>query len=266
MNDLFDQLHGLPIMQLAEAPSSWFARAAFSQGATWKEFLTHMRVTSLGDPDMAALGWLLLATEKEAPAELLECRTALRILVSLRMIDPKGERFLLRSPAGHAMFRFCPRCLAEQSEHYLPIEWRFRAWLECPIHRCMMRDCCSACLCPISVPARFREAGRDGVEVPSIGYCQQCGRPLWDSSYGTEVAPDEVRHDAWMAMWIANGRATIAALYFGSVRLPGTQDPLPLKHLRRLDRMGLIPHQVDLAQRRAELNTATSERGLSWSN
>lgn len=252
MSELFEQLYHLPAMQMAEAPSSWLCRAAFSQGATWKEFLAHMRVTSRGDLDLAALGWLLLATEVEVPAVLFESRGALRILLSLKIVDPTGERFLLRSSSGTALFRFCPRCLAEQSEHYLPIEWRFRAWLECPIHQCMMLEGCTACGYPVSLPVRFRSAGRDGIEVPSLGHCQQCGRPLWDPTYGTETALDETRHDAWKAMWIANGRATVAALYFGTVHFSGAKGPLPLKHLRRLDRMGLIPNQAMFSQRRPE--------------
>lgn len=75
--------------------------------------------------------------------------------------------------------QYCPLCLAEDSIPYYRKLWRLSFVTICPIHNCVLLDCCPHCHAPIDY-LRLG-IGRREFEVPprSIDRCSTCGETLW---------------------------------------------------------------------------------------
>lgn len=243
MADVLEHLFALPEIQLTESPASWLCRVALSQGTGVKELCRHLDIPLVGDMDLIAGQWLRVVDFRQRHSRLAGLAVARKILQSLQLVDPTGSQFLLRSVKGLARYRYCPHCLAEQVHTHLPIEWRFRAWRMCPLHDCLLREGCHECKAHVLAPFDFMNTAGKEIEVGSFGQCTACGSMLRHGETTSTSDSDRLARTGWSQLMLANGRATVSALYLGRVFVNGMSTSKPLGELRRLARLGLLPHR-----------------------
>lgn len=240
------QLYCLPCSQPMEAPSSWIARAALSQGVTTAELLEHLQINRDMDID---LGIVFADQERlrEAcglPPHHLDL--SIKILKNLVKSKCEASRFLLHSKSrGLPRFRYCPQCLHERIVPSLPIHWRFAAFRYCPDHSCMLEERCHACKADVAGAVSLVNAGPDRKGIAFLRHCTACGIDL-------RAVPSIGQSEAFSLMGrleqdlMRNGRAVLAALYLGYVRDSRRPDvKSALSRLHRLDKMTLLPNKVE---------------------
>jgi TniQ len=233
-------LTGLPRADPWEAPGSWLTRVALSQGESVEDLARGIGVDLGADADLAIA---CLSTNKltKFGIDLTELHISRRVCQSLAASGCDRRRFLLYGALRRERYRFCPVCLYQSRNPTVPIHWRFTAWRVCPMHQCMMEDYCPHCNSELLLPANLITGGPQRLGVAHVGLCNCCAEPLSDVDpvfIGDE--PRVVEFGSTGVMHIRNGRALLAALYFGELRLEGSQRAEPLSMLQRLDGDGLL--------------------------
>lgn len=242
-SDVTAGLIGMPEPIGFESPASWLARAALSQGVSPRELLAHFGFHKRVDPD-------LFMTEEVAHRLLNACQLssrkfdfAVHMFANLKRIDPAGKIFLLERK-NSAEYRYCPVCLYLSRTKHFMVHWRFRAWRHCPLHHCMMEESCMQCGAMVQLPTDLLSAGPDNKGIAFLDQCRLCGHKLsshWDKVYGTV---DQSSVSEWKWSQVANGRATLAAIYHGELRyVHGPEGTHGLRDLLVLNRRGLIPNR-----------------------
>lgn len=240
------EIFGVCAPAFDEAPSSWLSRAAASQALTPRELCKWLGLPPRRDVDSS---FCIQQTRQIAvrcglrPSAFdFACRM-LRVGSTLRM-----KRAVLWSDRGRPRYRFCPRCLLDQSTPYFPVHWRFDPWRLCFRHQCLMEEECWKCQAPIHLPVHMlRAAGGTGVTFMS--QCSGCSELLW------RVAPIYVdRLPLTMlsplgAAQLANGCAFVSAVAHGHMtgllgRTVQIERELPL-----MERMQLLAAGDELSPR-----------------
>lgn len=232
----FERLVGLPAMEAFESLASWIARAALSQGVRASELIQFLGLHNAKDVDLSLSEQSVKAIEDRSYLPGSSFLFARHIFANLMRIDPEGTQFLLfhdRRP----QYRYCPVCLDQAQTKHFMVHWRFRAWRYCPLHNCLMETSCRKCNSPVLLPVDMLTAGRQGEGIAYLDTCMSCGNKLskhWKSVLG---AINTTTTSEWERMQLSNGRAVLAALYFGNVRyvsgLTGDRDLLELKGLAK---------------------------------
>lgn len=206
--------YGVPPPFQFEAPSAWLTRLACVQGVGSLDELLQF----LGLPVGVDLDWHLRG---EALAELQQrCNLPPQsFAVSGRLMDGASasgvrlDKLLLTGKDGSARFRFCPCCLAERRVPYFDIHWRFACWRWCPVHDAMLYDACPACDEPIKHPMLMEStpAGRSG--HASLSRCGRCSNRFSGALLQQSACESVQALGKAERLWLANGRAVMAALY-----------------------------------------------------
>jgi len=238
------RLAGVPLVLPFESVSSWLGRLALSQGVSLAELSKYLDIDTKCDVDMRL--------RRQKARELLDIcgqdkrsfDLPLAIFSALRSLVRDGGRFL-NVERGRARYRFCPCCLSAQPTPYFPLHWRFVAWRWCPVHDCLLENACPHCSAPLIGPADQLNAGRDRKGVGLMSYCMSCSRKLSvvEPCYigtGPQSALTE-----WERVLLRNGRAVLAALYTREVQVTCQGDRTGVRRLKKLDRLGLLPHGLD---------------------
>lgn len=217
-----DYLPGLPAVLPLEAPSSWIARAALSQAVRPRQLLDYLGIPEeFEDVDLAMLSdqfWPAVATK--ARFREGDFSAARRIFGQMRKLGTAGECFLLRSNAG-PQFRFCPVCCMRRGTPYHPLHARFSPWLYCPEHLCLLEECCPHCAEELILPVDFYHGGPRRLGVAWLNQCVRCAGALGDVSpvYLAQLSREVLSTKE--KVLLVNGRAFLAALFRGYLRLPG---------------------------------------------
>nr|MDP2190887.1 TniQ family protein [Rhodoferax sp.] len=134
---------GIPLPEEVEAPSSWFPRAASSQGASLREFTKMLGFSDQVDIDQQfiAMAPRHIAQVCGLPAHSFDF--VHRMLEQAR--DLKMSHSVLLTHRKRPRYRYCPMCLKTQRTPYFPVHWRFDVWRMCYHHMCMMEDKCGHC-------------------------------------------------------------------------------------------------------------------------
>ena len=261
-----DGLIGLSSAIQFESPSSWFTRAALGQGVTVQELASHVGWFAAQDLDLMFAVMYEAGLPKDIPA-LAGLEVARRVLVGYQRSGCRADRMLLMgrkrrgSESGgllatarrRARYRFCPACLKTDWVPYVRQEWRFNCWRYCPEHLCMLEEHCPHCAATLELPASLVRGGHKKNGVADLSYCVRCGGSLTAVGLRNLPSPCE-RENSLEIVQLANGRAALAAMYHGRVRIKGEEGERPLQHLHMLENLGLLPTR----------NHATpTERGLS---
>lgn len=234
-------LIGTPKILASESPASWLSRAALSQGVSINEFVKFINLDRNTDTDLAFTRRYVRHVAKVTNQEVGDFKFVQHMMTSLRFVDRHGEEYLL----GHkraARYRFCPVCLVEARIKTFPLEWRFKAWRWCPLHRCMMLDQCPHCRTVPLLPADMLNGGPKRAGVASLDRCMNCGEWLgtdWQSARNTF---DFSLTTPWELALMNNGRAVLSALANRRIRIEGEKGVFSLRGLRRMQRRGLLPH------------------------
>jgi len=235
------KLVDVPDLQEMESPSSWLTRVAFRQVVSPRDLARHLGLSIGVDCEMALakVSFKAIATAHCSAAGNFG-RVDL-LMDRLRKVDPYGERFLLRQKSV-AFHRFCPACLATDRVKYFRIEWRFKCWRWCPVHSCLLLECCPHCKRRVTLPQDMCQAGPDGLGVATLDRCMHCAERLavgWQASVDT-LAQELIT--PWEQALLNNGRAALAALAVGTLRVQGEPKVQGLNRLRAIERQGFLPH------------------------
>ena len=231
----------VPNHEFMESPSSWLTRVALGQVVTPRELADHLDVNLGVDCEMA----LARTSFDDLAGKLSKTGHSFKgvdsVMRRLRKIDPNGERYLLRH-RSIAFHRFCAACLATDNTKYFRLEWRFKCWRWCPLHSCLLRERCPHCDKLVKLPRNMFRAGPDGLGIATLERCLDCGQPLttgWKAfvdSLGDEVTTE------WEKVLLRNGRSVLAALATGRLRIEGEQKDSGFMQLRKIERLGYLPH------------------------
>ena len=233
-----------PVVLPYESVSSWLGRLALSQGASLFELSKYLDVNLRSDVDLHLPRGKVLEILIICGLDSRSFDLPLNIFGALRSLSPDGGRFL-NVERGRPRYRFCPCCLGEQTTPYFPLHWRFAAWRWCPEHDCLLENACPHCAAPLVGPADQLNAGRDRKGVGLMSYCMSCEKELTaiePCHLGPEPQSNLTR---WEQMLLSNGRAVLAALHTGEVRVTWNTDQMRLGRLKEFDKRGLLPHRFD---------------------
>ena len=233
-------LTGVPRASPWEAAGSWLTRVALSQGESVEDLAKGLGVDLGADADLT-IGCLSSNKLARFGIDLNDLHISRRVCQSFAASGCERRRFLLYGALRRERYRFCPVCLYQSRNPIVPIHWRFTAWRVCPSHQCMMEDYCPHCDADLLLPANLISGGPRRLGIAHVGLCNCCAEPL------SEVEPvyigDEPRvvdFGSTGLIHLRNGRALLAALYFGELRIEGSCRAEPLSILQRLDGDGLF--------------------------
>jgi len=246
------KLVDVPKHEFMESPSSWLTRVAFRQVVSPRELTRYVDLKIKDDCEMA----LARTSFEELATRIAESAHSFKLVDSvmsrLQTIDPSGERYLLRHRSV-AYHRFCAACLATDRTKYFRLEWRFKCWRWCPLHACLLQERCPHCSKVVTLPGDMYAAGFDGRGIATLDRCLHCGKLLttgWKKFVNSLV--DEIM-TPWERVLIKNGRAALASLANGRLRIEGEEKSYGLMQLKRIERLGYLPH-VNFRLTSEELN------------
>jgi len=239
------QLLGVPHPFEFEAVSAWLPRLALSQGCELGEVAGFLGIDLAGDIDRRAIGAQLNRIRQSCALSQDAFAISERIMQSLELLSPAGDRWMARRGSGRPVFRFCTCCLAEMSVPHFPIHWRFIAWRRCPLHDCLLEDACPHCGASVILPSCIQRSTSGRAGYAGLDRCLSCARRLSDASpcFLQDGATRLVsyREDQQMA----NGRALLAALVKRSFSVEGRPAMFGLESLPDLRRSLALPERMD---------------------
>jgi TniQ len=226
-----------------ESPASWLSRTALNQGVSIEQILAYLGLKIEGDIDIE---FALKVDEKTAQLCGLPVSSfsfMKHMFSQVSKIDEEGIIFLL-TEGSFARYRYCAHCLKEQHTPHFPLHWRFKAWQWCPVHDCLLNDCCPHCYSVLILPQNLINAGPRAKGVAYLSRCHSCDKALTIikssglfSKYMKSLKPSD-------QLLLSNGRALLAALFYGEFRLGKLPNKYPLSQLRDLAKNGQLPHEV----------------------
>ncbi len=234
-------LSGLPRVLFLEAPSSWLTRAALSQGVEVGELLAHLGIGRERDCDLEFLGPKYRDIQRLCALPAGAFAVTRRIIKSVLDLGSTGDRLLLRTVEGSPIYRVCPSCLSQQQTPYHAIHCRFAAWCYCPLHECLLQASCWSCQAEIALPASLVARGRLEGRCAYLSQCFGCAKSHCRAPLVSLTAVSPFM-SSFESDQLANGRATLAALYERRVLLPNGESST-LSELRTVERRGMLATQ-----------------------
>jgi len=220
MKKKFSLLYNVPRLLPRESFSSWVTRLSLSQGITPSILLKYLEIHLIDDLDRHIGGLNLKQLCKKAGIREYEFNGIKKIFSSLAAFEQTGRYFLLFS-GKKARYRFCPICLEQDDCPYFRIEWRFKVWHVCPLHKCFLEDQCYHCATYVTLPFNMLTSGYKNMGIGSLAICHSCGKPLSQVSPALIEDHPYLRFNPEDQLLIQNGRAFLSALYFGRYKLCG---------------------------------------------
>jgi hypothetical protein len=210
------QLVCVPPVQPFESVSGWICRLALSQGVTPSEICDFLDVSEAQDVDRVMFGPRLAQLQRDCGLPDTAFHVHDKVITSLQKLSNYGQKLLALQGRKMMRYRYCTLCLQEMREPFFPIHWRFVAWRWCPLHRCLMESLCPKCNSPVLL---LRDLASSG--FGSMSRCLECGARLTSRSPLTfeEIPADVI--SLWEDRQLQNGRAVLAALYYGKFDITG---------------------------------------------
>jgi hypothetical protein len=225
------RLVNVPAPVIDEAASSWLSRVALSQGTDLGTVLLFLGIPLVGDVDVHLVGALLARVRRKCglPNEALAWHD--RVMSNYQLLGALRDGLLLVDRLKRSQAVICRHCIREMRTPYFPIHWRFAIWRWCPIHDCPMELSCGSCgarpLTLLDIAAS--DAGKKGFAF--LNRCMRCGHPLYKPPPYKSPSPRLSDFRAENARQLANGRALLAALYYGKFRVQGLREFHPIAAL-----------------------------------
>lgn len=170
-------LFGSPQIQPGEAVSAWIWRLAVRHRRVPKTVLRlwgcYARPDLLDFTDTPPDTWLMAASTGSPWVTINDAFALGKTLLS----DPVYECMTVKlAPDGQLIpiYRYCPKCLAEDAQPFIRRNWRLEYYVVCRKHHIVLRDRCPHCMVhidPTHLNSRWREIGMiDRVAA----YCPTC--------------------------------------------------------------------------------------------
>lgn len=111
-------------------------------------------------------------------------------------IDPKFLRdnhvvLRPRYKDGVPCYGFCPFCLKTDDVPYLRWRWRYYNFRQCTVHFIPLMTECPHCNACIATRSSLLKDQANIVFIPNLGFCKQCGQPLYEKSFSQPRVPKE---------------------------------------------------------------------------
>ena len=163
------QLYGTPKPLPGESFTSWMQRVCRHFGMSYARFARFVGVSISADLDLA-----FSSDRSEELAGMVGLREEDIAVMRLPLRKPDGCRQLrhhLNYICGRARYWFCPVCLRSDPVPYYRLEWRFKVWIACPVHKLPMGFGCGRCRRTLRMTRRVL-GGRS--LVPTLAHCHDC--------------------------------------------------------------------------------------------
>lgn len=203
----------LPAPFQFESPYSWLTRAALTQGVSPAELGRYLGYGNMEKFELNINRALIKKIVARSNLEPVHFEFMRVMFANLCFVDEHGKNLLLFKDGEKARYRYCSVCLHEQSVKHFPLHWRFKTWRYCPLHACLMEDCCRHCGSPIILPADLVNAGPDKEGVAYLHQCLRCAKAL--SSHAAKVKGELYRLPLTTneRRLLRLGRAVLSGLY-----------------------------------------------------
>jgi TniQ len=250
MEEQFSTLYNVPELIATESMSSWISRLSLSQGISPSALLNYLDIDQGADLDYRVGRINLSALYKKTGMKRAHFKGIRSVFNSLEFLGRKGRNFLLFS-GSKSRYRFCPICLEQDDYPYFRIEWRFKIWHVCPLHKCFLEDQCIHCNAPVTLPVNMLSGGYKNMGIGNLAMCHSCGKLL------SKVTPAFIEDHPYLrlnpedTLLIQNSRALLSALYLRRYKLCGFRTNYPLADLYL--HPGLQPPYWDSFKWNAEL-------------
>lgn len=241
------QLFNAPRPELFEAVSCWLSRLALSQGTSLHELLGFFGLEQGNGLDLDK--WLIgehLGTLRSVCGLSEEAFVVHeRVFTSLHSMWPTGSNYLIHGHRNKPRFRYCPLCIKVMRTPHFPIHWRFMAWRWCPEHDCLLEDACPKCHGAIVFPIDIAASKAGSMGYILLNRCQTCGSRL-DAIDPCLLQVGNFRCVSRMEdLMLANGRALLAGLYYGSFQFKSQPGRCELTRLHELEKHGVLPTHLE---------------------
>lgn len=227
--DVRTPLYRVPRPMLLEAPSSWLSRIALMQGERLRDVL---RFLQLDHDDCLDAQFCIRSSQVGKALGGMPERMLVSCRIYLNALKLQSERNgLIVGDDKVGRFRFCPECLASQHEPHVPIHWRLKPWRYCHEHRRVLSEVCPHCKLAPRLPVDLVASSRWGKRAANLSRCRYCGESL-AKAVADDRDLDCPQEEPYDSIDIDDGRAMVAALYYGRWGLRGYKAKLELRHLR----------------------------------
>ena len=230
MDEQFSTLYNVPKPIATESMCSWIARLSLSQGIPPSSLLKYLEIDQGPDLDYRVGKINLSALCKKTGMMKRRFKGIRAVFGSLALMGRQGKYFLLFS-GSKARYRFCPLCLEQDDCPYFRIEWRFKIWHVCPLHKCFLEDQCIHCNAPVTLPVNMLSGGYKNMGISNLAMCHSCGQLL------SKVTPAFIEDHPYLRLnpedklLVQNSRAFLSTLYLRRYRLCGFRINYPLADL-----------------------------------
>lgn len=180
MPDRSSSLLFAPHPYLDESPASWIQRVCQTHALSYRDLLGHLGIPQVSDPDVRLPVEHLchIGQGTNVPVERLRLLgQTFRSSKPASLLRNRLQKLLCYDSSGHAMYRYCPRCLQMPPAPYLRVAWRFADWVWCPAHRSAMLEYCRNCHARLLSVQPSLIPPPDGVHS-GISICRRCGQNL----------------------------------------------------------------------------------------
>lgn len=190
-------LPSLPRVLPGESLMSWMQRACQVYDLTFDRFHQTFGTQGGGDADLC-----LSPEQIDRIAFICKLPVAdfvgMKTLAAMAHAEPKFRQLLLTQRNGHADYRYCVMCLRGDRIPYFRVEWRYKHWTICPIHRCKLNKQCMYCSSPLTTHRASLGGARNPPPTPSLAYCAYCGGDFRSMNSSIEQFADDAAYRAWI--------------------------------------------------------------------
>lgn len=227
---------GIPKPISNESLASWMQRVCQVYGLTFSRFHDTFETSPNIDPDLCMSESRLKAVAEACGIPLVDMQLIQNCFC--KFADrPYLRKLLLTQSNGNPLYQFCGQCLATDKIPYLRLEWRFKHWQYCPIHRNPLSTKCPSCSKPLAMHRSILAGTVSPVAVPNIAMCLFCREDIRASKHHRK---DIIQDDADMAAIIAFQSAVISAVMHDYFLLEFSEEKHRLEELIGIfERIGL---------------------------
>lgn len=229
-------LAGIPAPLPCESLTSWIQRVCQVYDLTFRRFHETFGTQHILDAD-------LCMTSKDVIRIAQMCRLPMSSFELLRICfckfseKPALRHLLLLQENRLPLYRFCIACWAADRTPFLRLEWRFKAWAHCPVHRTPLNDKCPHCQKPLAMHRAVLGGTVDPAPVHNLAICLYCRHDLRqkiaEGIVGVVGAPE-------LDAKIAFQRAVVSAVLHGYFHIEPFDERFDLTELANLiDGVGL---------------------------
>jgi hypothetical protein len=220
-------LAGISAPLQGESLASWIQRVCQIYDLTLGRFHATFGTTQCADSDLCmtsrdlrrVAGICRLPFSDFRMIENSFCRLATR---------PDLQALLLFQESGRPLYRFCPECWVDDRIPYLRLEWRFKHWVFCPVHRVPLLEQCPMCKRPLAMHRSVLGGTVMPRPVLSMAYCLHCRADMRLNDMTNEL---DMLDEEELTLSFEWQRAVVSALLHGDFQINRREEESNMRSL-----------------------------------